>query len=65
MTDSLKEEIFEIIREKYAPKEYYIVANKVDEILKLFEKRVDELMDKSSKYEWVHALMEVKKELLK
>lgn len=36
-----------------------------ENIIKLFDKRIDSLLDKSSKYEWVNALMQVKDMLKK
>lgn len=35
-----------------------------NQVLKLFEKRIDKLLEQSSKYEWVNALVTVK-EILK
>ena len=39
---TFREEIFEIIRQRYFPHEYKLVASNVDEIINLFSKLIDE-----------------------
>ena len=66
MVESLKEEIKERLTamiDRYGNFEDDFNQS-TDDILQIFQKRIDVLLEQSNKYEWVNALMQVK-EMLK
>ena len=66
MVESLKEEIKERLTamiDRYGNFEDDFNQS-TDDILQIFQRRIDVLLEQSNKYEWVNALMQVK-EMLK
>ena len=63
----LRDQIIDILKDVYYNNDQAdpFEEEYVDLIIDLFEKRIDELLDKSSKYEWVNALTQLKEMLQK